>query len=533
MNINLFLMLGGGSAVPTIQITTPAYLDPAKMRVGDVIGAAFTSGTYPDFQGNPVVEASVAYTVDGGAVLASYVLQSGDVVGAALVHLTAGAATRDYYAEPSAVYDLSFSTADITFTVPAGTGSIPNQFAAGDWSVADAGTNGDATVTITTLPADGGSAITALEYQIDSGSWASFGGTTTRTYAVSGFTDGTAANVSVRAVNAIGNGPASAAKSVTTTGAPDAFTSGMWTLTDLATGGDARIAISALPSANGSAITDLERKIGAGAWTSLGGTATGNYDVAGFTDGVTTNVLIRAKNAKGNGPDSDSKSVTTSAAPSGPALITDGNLINTSTPGTTPAILGSITAQAGDMIVILLGTCRNTGGSAMAVSATWNGESFAETTQLLHSGGRATSHVLTLVAASSGTFTPIVTCSNSAAAVGADYFVIRGQSGSPIKQHDSNTATSALTCSKTLTAPNTGSIILAGACQRYSTTGNPTDMTVGAPFTQDSHFRTGTGNNLDLIFSAGHYVTPNSSNVTATVTSDGAQNITLTITEIF
>lgn len=375
MYLGLGTRIGSSRTSATIQITTPAYLDPAKMRVGDVIGSAFTAGVYPDFQGNPVVETSVAYTVDGGPVLASYVLQAGDVVGAALVHLTAGAAVRDYYAEPSDVYDLSFSTPDITFTVPAGSGSAPDQFAAGGWSVADDGTNGDATVTITTLPADNGSAITALEYQIDSGSWLDLGGTTTGTYAVSGFSDGTAAAVSVRAVNANGNGPASATKSVTTTGIPAAFTAGMWTLTDLATGGDARIAISALPSANGSALTDLERKVGAGAWTSLAGTTTGNYDVAGFTDGVATNVLIRAKNAKGNGPDSDTKSVTTSAAGSGIALVgvtthNTGGIVNKTISLT--SLTGGLDTQpsADDVVVVTFAGGSNTDRTLAATGYT-------------------------------------------------------------------------------------------------------------------------------------------------------------------
>ncbi len=324
MNINLFLMLGGGVVTPTIQITTPAYLDPAKMRVGDVIGAAFTSGTYPDFQGNPVVEASVAYTVDGVPVLASYVLQSGDVVGAALVHLTAGAATWDYYSAIEGITDFSFTPGDLEWIVPPGSGAAtePAQFGSGDWSVADAGTNGDANITISTLPSDGGSAITALEYQIGAGAWTSLGGTSTGVYGVSGFTDGTAASVAIRAVNAVGNGTASATKSVTTTGVPAAFTSGQWTVTDLASGGDARIAISALPAANGSALTDLQAKVGAGSWTSLGGTATGNYDLLGaFTDGVSTSVLIRAVNANGAGANSDSKSVTTTAGSGSIALV--------------------------------------------------------------------------------------------------------------------------------------------------------------------------------------------------------------------
>lgn len=211
------------------------------------------------------------------------------------------------------VADLSSDTV-LDFTT-SGSASAPEQFDPGDWSVSDDGTDGDVTISITALPNNGGSAITDLEYQIDGGSWVSLGATTTGDYGVSGLTNGTSYDFALRAVNAIGNGTASTTKSATPTAVPAAFTVGQWTLTDLTTGGDARIAISALPAANGTAITDLEVKIGAGAWTSLGGTSTGNYDLLDdFTDGVSTNVLIRAVNATGNGSDSDTKSVTTTSS---------------------------------------------------------------------------------------------------------------------------------------------------------------------------------------------------------------------------
>jgi hypothetical protein len=98
-----------------------------------------------------------------------------------------------------------------------GAPTAPDQFGTGDWSVADDGTSGDITITITALPSDGGSAITDLEYQIDGGSWVSMSGTTTGDYGVSGLTDDVEVDVAIRAVNAIGNGTASATKAVTPT----------------------------------------------------------------------------------------------------------------------------------------------------------------------------------------------------------------------------------------------------------------------------------------------------------------------------
>lgn len=101
----------------------------------------------------------------------------------------------------------------------------PAQFAAGDWAVADPGTSGDVTLTITGLPNDGGSAITALQYTTDAGSaWNNLSGTGTgaRTLSVqsdgsTAFVDDTLYTFAIRAVNAVGNGSASGNKTVTPT----------------------------------------------------------------------------------------------------------------------------------------------------------------------------------------------------------------------------------------------------------------------------------------------------------------------------
>jgi hypothetical protein len=136
------------------------------------------------------------------------------------------------------------------------------------------------------------------------------------TNALTGLTASTTYYYRAFATNSEGTTLDSSDTSFTTSAAstaPSAFTSGQWSIADLATTGDARITITALPSDGGSAITDLEVKVGAAAYASLAGTTTGTYDVAGFTDGVSTNVLIRAVNSVGNGADSDTKSVTTTA----------------------------------------------------------------------------------------------------------------------------------------------------------------------------------------------------------------------------
>jgi hypothetical protein len=97
----------------------------------------------------------------------------------------------------------------------------PAQFGTGDWSVSDLNTVDGARITISALPDDGGSAITDLEYQVDGGAWISLAGTTADAYDVADLAFNTAQAIAIRAINALGNGTASATKSVTPTGSAD------------------------------------------------------------------------------------------------------------------------------------------------------------------------------------------------------------------------------------------------------------------------------------------------------------------------
>jgi len=103
---------------------------------------------------------------------------------------------------------------------PAPDPTAPDQFLSGQWSV-----NSDGEVTFSSLPNDGGSAITDLEYRLDTGSGfgsaVSFGETTTGTYATTG-EEGDL--VQVRAVNAIDDGDWSTSKAVPAVSTGDELT---------------------------------------------------------------------------------------------------------------------------------------------------------------------------------------------------------------------------------------------------------------------------------------------------------------------
>ncbi|MEM1361673.1 MAG: hypothetical protein AAGF94_08145 [Pseudomonadota bacterium] len=94
---------------------------------------------------------------------------------------------------------------------------------------------------------------------------------------------------------------------------PASFSTNGWAISDMATGGDALITIFTLPGSNGSPVQVVQVRIDGGAWTAIpGSSSAGVYTLLDqFTDGVVTNVELRAVNALGPGPTSSAKSVTT------------------------------------------------------------------------------------------------------------------------------------------------------------------------------------------------------------------------------
>lgn len=104
-----------------VTVTTPPYLNPALLIVGNQIQTAFVGGVYS--YSSAVTETVFQYTINGVAQSPTYVLQSGDTVAAAEVRLTATGISpyQVIYAEPTAITDFNYSTSDFEFVVPAGT----------------------------------------------------------------------------------------------------------------------------------------------------------------------------------------------------------------------------------------------------------------------------------------------------------------------------------------------------------------------------------------------------------------------------
>jgi titin len=182
-----------------------------------------------------------------------------------------------------------------------------------------AATAGDTTGVITfTPPADnGGSAISAYEYKIDSGAWTSTGGASATPLTLTGLTNGTAYSVSIRAVNTTGAGAAASVSlsPVRTLQPPAApiFSNGTSGVDTFVAGDNSGTLAIVEPSSapSGEAITGYAYSTDRGfSWSSLAGTLSSlirTFTISGLTNGLPTQLLLKALNAVGESPISETE----------------------------------------------------------------------------------------------------------------------------------------------------------------------------------------------------------------------------------
>jgi titin len=176
---------------------------------------------------------------------------------------------------------------------------------------------GDESVTLTfSAPeSDGGSPITGYEYSTDGGAtWhaASPTGSGPYTLEISGLANGTTYKTEVRAVNMVGDGPASNMREATPATVPEEPT----LLSAVAHDESATLEFSAPESDGGSPITGYEYSTDGGAtWQAASPTGTGPYtlEISGLANGTTYTVAVRADNAVGPSELSNSEEVTPEA----------------------------------------------------------------------------------------------------------------------------------------------------------------------------------------------------------------------------
>lgn len=153
-----------------------------------------------------------------------------------------------------------------------------------------------------TQPSNGGSPITNYEYFLldaSGASWTPFSPpVTTSPVEVTGLISGQTYNIQIRAVNAIGAGPASATVTETTLAVPEEPT-------DLsAIAGDTSIQITfTLPYDGGSSITNYEYSLNGGSsWSPFSPAVTSSpVTITGLTNGTVYNIKLRAINDVGTG----------------------------------------------------------------------------------------------------------------------------------------------------------------------------------------------------------------------------------------
>lgn len=122
-------------------------------------------------------------------------------------------------------------TQTATLQIPA---VAPSPFVADDWALATGLEANQLVVSINSLPSDGGSPITAIEYTDDGGTtWTALSGVGTGARTLTMDESGTSYSMSLRAVNAVENGTPSDTKTATS-GATDASAQRVIVLTDYA-----------------------------------------------------------------------------------------------------------------------------------------------------------------------------------------------------------------------------------------------------------------------------------------------------------
>lgn len=289
-------------------VNADAYAKPGTWP-STVIPAAFTSGQWTATAGDTLISIGIGSLPNtGGASITDieYELNaSGTWIssgGTGNFNITALTNTTSYDVRIRAKNSVgSGRRSDMKARTPVTSATAPAAFTSGQWSVTRG--NQQIAVTVSALPNNGGSTITAIQYRVGGGSWTASGLSNTGSFNITGLTNGTSYNVELRAANAIGNGSASDTKSATPAAVPGTLTSGNWT----ATAGVDKIdvVVTTPPSDGGSTITDYEYELNAsGSWVSGGGAT---FSITGLTRGTAYAVRVRAKNSVGAASPSDSK----------------------------------------------------------------------------------------------------------------------------------------------------------------------------------------------------------------------------------
>jgi titin len=286
---------GPASAPGTISVrTTPAAPTVDDVTAGDSsLSVAFTPGD----DGGAAI-ATYQYSTDGG--LTWRTRSAGSTASPLVVTATSGTGDplvngRLYTVQIRALNSIGAGAASTsTLVAPQGTPDAPSDVVL---------TPGDGSLSASfTLGADGGSAVTRIEYRLDGGNWVDSGALTSP-LAIAGLTNGTTYTVELRAVSALGAGDASAPVD----GTPSTVAGAPGSVGAVAADGATTVSWAAPLSDGGAAVSGYvvtlydQSTSGVPQGSCVTGGAT-SCTVTGLDNGTTYYVGVVALNAVGSSP---------------------------------------------------------------------------------------------------------------------------------------------------------------------------------------------------------------------------------------
>ncbi|MEQ5793129.1 hypothetical protein LZ686_00575 [Paracoccus sp. NFXS7] len=201
-------------SVPAAEPTTAPAITSSPVITGSATAGGTLSSTLGAASGNPAPNATRQWLADGVAIAGA--------TGATLD--TTGRAGQSISLRvtwSNGIGSTAVATSNAIAIVAAATAPVP--FAAGDWSLATGLEANQLVVNIASLPANGGSQITAIQYSANGGTWTALpGGAGTGPRTLTMPAAATSYSIRLRAVNAVGNSTPGDTKTATSgaAGAP-------------------------------------------------------------------------------------------------------------------------------------------------------------------------------------------------------------------------------------------------------------------------------------------------------------------------
>ncbi|MEQ3644766.1 MAG: putative Ig domain-containing protein [Paracoccus sp. (in: a-proteobacteria)] len=191
--IDAILAGGGGPVLPTL--TTP--LPDRSLTVGDAAVTLALGDYFANAASYSVSPTGLGVTISGSTLTIS------------------AAAERNATYTVTASNSTGQTVSDAFALVVAAAITAPSPFVAGDWTLATGLEANQLVVSVNTLPTNGGSPITAIQYSANSGTWTPLGGAGAGDRTLTMPAAGTSYSVRLRAVNAAGNSTPSDTKTAT------------------------------------------------------------------------------------------------------------------------------------------------------------------------------------------------------------------------------------------------------------------------------------------------------------------------------